>query len=178
MKRSLFLLIICISASLAYAQQSDIESYYRGIESYSDLHLTSDQIARIKKLKREKGPRFAAIGRDRSLSGYEKGQRKRALAMKYRAEMQSILTENQVNIWEKRHGHLSPEYSMKDAISDDFDSRLDAMEARVEREIDAIENDWRLSKEERKARKKALKARYKADRETMKARKKAAKHNL
>lgn len=178
MKRCLLLLMAGAFALCAYSQQPDVESYYKGIESYRDLHLSSDQIARIKKLKREKGPKFAAIGRDRSLSGYEKGQRKRELAMKFRAEIHSILNENQSDMWEKRYGKWSPGYSMKDAISDDFDDALDALERRYEREEDLIENNRHLSKEERKARKKELKAHYKAEKESLKSRKKAVKRNF
>jgi len=178
MKRILLLLIISVFALGAYSQQPDVESYYRGIESYKDLHLSSDQIARIKKLKREKGPRFAAIGRDRSLSGYEKGQRKRELAMKYRQEIRSILTENQSDMWENRYGKWSSEYSMKDVVSDDFDDALDALERKYDAEEDAIENNYHLSKDQRKAQKKALKASYKAEKEALKARKKAAKNNF
>jgi len=178
MKKTLLLLLVSILTMSAYSQNSDIESYYKGIESYQDLHLSSDQIAKIKKLKREKGPQFAAIGKDRSLSGYEKGERKRALAQKYRAEMQSILNTGQVNTWEKRYGKLTPDYSMKDAISDDFDNALDALERKYEADKKAIENNRYLSKEERKAQEKALKNAYKIEKDNLKARKKAAKGNF
>lgn len=58
MKKALLLLPVSIFTLSIYSQayDSDIESYYKGIESYQDLHLTSDQIVKIKKLKREKSP--------------------------------------------------------------------------------------------------------------------------
>ncbi len=177
MKKTLLLLLVSILTMSAYSQNSDIESYYKGIESYQDLHLSSDQIARIKKLKREKGP-HPGYARQRYSALREKGERKRALAQKYRAEMQSILNRGQVNTWEKRYGKLTPDYSMKDAISDDFDNALDALERRYEADKKAIENNRYLGKEERKAQEKALKNAYKIEKDNLKARKKAAKGNF
>lgn len=180
MKKTLLLLLVSILTMSVYSQSydSDVESYYKGIESYQDLHLTQEQIAKIKKLKREKGPKFAAIGKDRSLSGYEKGQRKRELAYKYRAEMQSILNASQVNIWEKRYGKLTPEQSMKDAISDDYEIRLDALERKYEADKETIEQNRQLDKSERKIKEKELKNAYKAEKERLKAQKAVAKGNF
>lgn len=42
MKKILLLLLVSIFTMSAYSQNSDIESYYKGIESYQDLHLSSD----------------------------------------------------------------------------------------------------------------------------------------
>jgi len=180
MKKTLLLLLVSIFTFSANSQtnDSDVESYYKGIESYQNLRLTQEQIARIKKLKREKGPQFAAIGKDRNLSGYEKGQRKRELAYKYRTEMQSILNAGQVSTWEKRYGKLTPDHSMKDAISDDYDAKLDALERKYEADKDAIENNRSLDKYERKAREKELKNTYKAKKERLKAEKKTAKNRF
>lgn len=180
MKKTLLLLFIGIFsfALSGYSQSYDVETYYKGIESYNDLHLTSEQIAKIQKLKREKGPRFAAIGRDRSLSGYEKGRRKRELALKYREEMHAILSEGQRTTWENRYGKFSPDYSMKDTISDDYEARLDALERKYDADKDAIEDNPSLSKEEKKAKEKALKNAYKAEKERLKAQKKVAKNQF
>lgn len=178
MKKTLLLLLIGILSVSAYSQNGDIDNYYKGIESYQDLHLSSEQIAKIKKLKREKGPQFTAIGRDRSLSGYEKGQKKRELAYKYRTEMQAILNADQVKTWENRYGKLSPDHSMKDTISDDFEAKLDALERKYDADKDAIENNRNLSKEEKKAQFKTLKNAYKTEKENLKARKNAAKNNF
>lgn len=178
MKKTLLSLLFLAFALTASSQEFNEENYYKGIESYQDLRLSSEQIAKIKKLKREKGPKFAAIGKDRSLTGYEKGQKKRELAQKYRNEIQSILTQDQVSIWEKKHSKLSADNSMKDIISDSFDDSLDALEAKYKAEKKAIENNYLLSKEERKTKEKALKSAYKAEKEKLKARKKAAKNKF
>ncbi|WP_029903642.1 hypothetical protein [Prevotella sp. 10(H)] len=174
MKKILLLLLVAILAVSLNAQTNDHENYYKGIESNQELRLSSEQIAKIKKLKREIGPQFAAINKDRNLSGYEKGERKRALAQKHRAEIRSILSENQITILDKKYG-VNSDGSLKDVISDKYDSRLDALERKYEADIDALEGNNSLSKSEIKARKKALKDAYKAEKDKLKAEKESAK---
>ena len=59
MKKTL-LSVISVFTLSAYSQASDIDSYYKGIESYRDLQLSAEQIAKIKKLKRKVGSKFVA----------------------------------------------------------------------------------------------------------------------
>ena len=107
MKKFLFTLLVSTIALFSYAQPTQNENYYKGIESYRDLQLTSEQIAKIKKIKREAGPRFQAIGKDRSLSGYEKGQKKGQLSQEIRQEIESVLNQSQISKWESKHGKYS-----------------------------------------------------------------------
>jgi len=175
MKKILLLLITSVFTLSVYSQDTDTDSYYNGLETYGDLRLTSDQVAKIKKLKREVGPKFQAIGKDRSLSGYEKGQRKRELAQKHRQEIESILTGSQISEWESKHGKYNSWNDAKDRISDNYDDRLDMLEKQYEREKDRIEDNYTLSKKEQKAQKEALKDRYKADKNRLKKEKDRAK---
>ncbi|MBK5720694.1 hypothetical protein JGH11_07395 [Dysgonomonas sp. Marseille-P4677] len=178
MRKTLLLLLISVFALCANAQTVDYENYYKGIESYGDLYLSSDQISKIKELQRSVGPKFAAIGKDRSLSGYEKGQRKRELALKHRAQIRSILNANQINTLEKKYGTIHEGDRIKDVISDSYDDKLDALEKKFEAEEDAIDDNPYLSKAEKKARIKTLKYNYKKEKENLKNQKKATKNGL
>lgn len=175
MKKILLLLFIHVFTLSVYSQASDIESYYKGVESYRDLQLTSEQIAKIKKLKKEVGPKFEAIGRDRSLSGYQKGQRKRELALKHKQEIENVLTQKQISVWESKHGKYTSLDDIKDKISDSYDSKLDRLEKQYKKDKDLIEDNDRLSKSEKKSRKEALKEKYKADKDRLKKEKNQAK---
>lgn len=178
MKKTLLLLLISTFALCSSAQTISYENYYKGIESYADLHLSPDQISKIKKLQREIGPRFAAIGKDRSISGYEKGQRKRDLALKHRAEIRAILTDDQMTILERKYGAIHQGDRIKDVISDSYDDRLDALEEKFETEKNAIDDNPYLSKSEKKTRIKELKAHYKVEKERLKKQKNTAKDGL
>lgn len=162
------ILVLIMSASMAYlcAQDADFDSFKR-IESDKVMNLSADQIAKIKKLNREVKPKFRAIGQS-NLPGYEKGQRKRALAMEHRAAIREILNSNQIESWESHYGSMYSRNGVKDVIKDDYEARLDQLERKYERDKDAIE-DSNLPKHERKAREKALKNSYKAEKERLKA---------
>lgn len=175
MKKVLIFMLLSVIVFTAQAQKSDESLYYNGIETYNEMHLTSDQIAKIKKLNREVGPKFEEIGRSRSLSGYQKGQQKRALALKHKEEIRKILTADQVSIWEKRHGKWEAGSGIKDSTSDHYDNLLDALEDQYKAAERKIENDPYLSKEEKKVRKKALKEKYKAEKQKEKDKKRVAR---
>jgi len=178
MKKVLLILLVSILALSSHAQSAQNENYYKGIESYRDLQLTSEQIAKIKKLKREAGPKFQAIGRDRTLTGYEKGQKKRQLAQELRQEIEGVLTKNQISQWESKHGKYTSLNDVKNNISDSYDQKIDALEDKYDAEISAIENNSSLSKSEKKAQKETLKQRYKAEKNKLKAEKEQAKNEI
>ena len=77
MKKVILALVASAFVSFAYAQDVNFDSFKR-IESDKVLNLSADQIAKIKKLNKEVGPKFRAIGRS-NLPGYEKGQKKLSL---------------------------------------------------------------------------------------------------
>lgn len=178
MKKMLLLFLVAVCSFGAKAQNADYDGYYQGLDTYKELNLSSDQIAKIKKLEREVGPKFAAIGRDRSTSGYEKGQRKRELAMKHRAQIRAILSDSQMDILEKKYGTIRNGDRIKDVVTDSYDDKLDALEDRFDAQEDAIKDDSRLDRYEKKARINALKQKYKADKAKLKAEKEAAKNGL
>ncbi|MFR5758151.1 MAG: hypothetical protein ACLUE2_07835 [Bacteroides cellulosilyticus] len=74
MKKVILALVASAFVSFAYAQDVNFDSFKR-IESDRVLNLSADQIAKIKKLNKEVGPKFRAIGRS-NLPGYEKGQKR------------------------------------------------------------------------------------------------------
>ncbi|MFR9166781.1 MAG: hypothetical protein ACLVKO_11390 [Dysgonomonas sp.] len=178
MRFRLFLLIVFSSVLIfnINAQERDEDNYYAGIEAEKDLNLSPEQVKEIKKLNREIGPKFAEIGRDRSLSGYEKGQKKRALALEHKAQIQRVLRKDQMDKWERRHGRLHDGKGIKDNMTDNIDYKLDVLEAKYKRDKKAIENDDRLSKEQKKIEKERLKDSYKAEKERFKNKKKAVKN--
>ncbi|MBB4037154.1 hypothetical protein GGR21_003069 [Dysgonomonas hofstadii] len=178
MKKVLLILLVSTLALFSHAQSTQNENYYKGIETYRDLQLSSEQIAKIKQLKKEVGPKFEAIGLDRSLSGYEKGQKKRELALKHKQEIESILTKEQIGLWEKKHGQYTSLDNVRKGVSDGYDSKADALEDKYDAEKSAIENNTSLSKDEKKVQKEALKQKYKAEKDKLKAEKEHAKNEM
>ena len=175
MKKTLLFVLLCVVNFSIYAQTTNNDNIYNGIESHKSLNLSAEQVAKIKKLNQEISPKYAQIGKDRSLSGYEKGQKKRELALKHKAELQKILTTDQINILEKEYGSLSSEQGIKDKINDSYDNKLKALEQRYKTEKNKIENDTKLSKQEKKDKIQSLKDVYKTDKQKLKKQKDAVK---
>ena len=94
MRKAILVFVASAFVSFTYAQDANFDVYKR-IESDKVLNLSADQIAKIKKLNREVGPKFKAIGQS-NLPGYEKGEKKRALALEHKAAIKAILSEKQV----------------------------------------------------------------------------------
>lgn len=173
MKKILATLVFGIFISSASAQtQYDNKDIYQGIERADNfLDLTQSQASKIKKLSREYADKFRAIGKDRSISGYEKGQRKRALAEQKRKEIDKILNKNQINKWNSKYDRDD----FKDIVSDKYDDMLDRLEDRYDDMIERVEDNDHLSKSEKKVRIKELKSQYKAEKEKLKQKEKNAK---
>ena len=137
MKKVILALVASAFVSFAYAQDVNFDSFKR-IESDKVLNLSADQIAKIKKLNKEVGPKFRAIGRS-NLTGYEKGQKKRALALEHKAAIRAILSENQIKAWETHYGSMNNGEGLRGIMKDDYDNRLDQLEAKFEKDKEAIE---------------------------------------
>lgn len=165
MKKVVLILVTLAFVSLAYAQDVTFDSFKR-IESDKVLNLSADQIAKIKKLNREVGPKFKVIGQS-NLPGYEKGQRKRALALEHKAAIKAILSEKQVKLWEEHYGSMDNRKGLRGIMKGDYDHRLDQLEANFEKDKEVIENSS-LSKDAKKAKVKALKNEYKQEKERLK----------
>ena len=117
MKKVILALVASAFVSFAYAQDVNFDSFKR-IESDKVLNLSADQIAKIKKLNKEVGPKFRAIGRS-NLPGYEKGQKKRALALEHKAAIRAILSENQIKAWETHYGSMNNGEGLRGIMKDD-----------------------------------------------------------
>ena len=121
MKKVILALVASAFVSFVYAQDVNFDSFKR-IESDKVLNLSTDQIAKIKKLNKEVGPKFRAIGRS-NLPGYEKGQKKRALALEHKAAIRAILSENQIKAWETHYGSMNNGEGLRGIMKDDYDKR-------------------------------------------------------
>ena len=137
MRKVVLTLVTLVFVSFAYAQDVTFDSFKR-IESDKVLNLSADQIAKIKKLNREVGPKFKAI-----------------------------LSEKQVQLWEEHYGSMDNRKGLRGIMKGDYDHRLDQLEANFEKEKEAIENSS-LSKDAKKAKVKALKNKYKQEKERLK----------
>ena len=164
MKKVILALVASAFVSFAYAQDVNFDSFKR-IESDKVLNLSADQIAKIKKLNKEVGPKFRAIGRS-NLPGYEKGQKKRALALEHKAAIRAILSENQIKAWETHYGSMNNGEGLRGIMKDDYDNRLDQLEAKFEKDKEAIENSS-LSKDVKKDKVRSLKNQYKQEKERL-----------
>ena len=145
------------------------------LEDDSHLDLTQEQKMKIKNINQNIGARFREIGQDTSLSGYEKGQKKRELAIQHKKEIYEILTPSQISDWEKKHG--GNRNSIKDNYTDRIDDQIDALEDSYDDQKKAIEENESLSKEEKKALKKELESKFKAEKEKLKLKKDQAENS-
>lgn len=174
MKKILITLIFGMFALTISAQNNySNEDIYQGIEKAENfLDLSQKQVSKIKKLSREYSVKFREIGKDRSISGYEKGQRKRALAIQKRKDIDKILNKSQIEKWNSKYDRDD----FKDIISDKYDDMLDRLEDRYDDLIDEVEDNDYLSKSEKKAKINELKRQYKAEKEKLKEKEKRTKN--
>lgn len=130
------------------------------IERPDYYDISANQKNKIIALKRQASKDFERIGRDRSLSGYEKGRRKRQVSINLQTDINKILNQSQRNKWSKS--------DVSDYYKDRIDDRLDRLEDQYERDIDRIENKYSYDKNLMKRKKDARKAQYKRDKERLK----------
>lgn len=163
MKKVFLFILMCVSFACVYAQETNDNT-----ASEKMLNLSAAQITRIKKLNREVGPKFEAIGRDISLSGYEKGQKKKLLALQHKKEIMEILTPEQRQIWEDRYGKISQDEGIRNIIQGEYNNRAKELDDKYESEKKVVEKNMKLSKDEKKDQLKALKYKYKEEKEHLK----------
>ena len=161
---------------ICFATQAQKDNQYEGLELDKNLNLTKEQVSEIKNLNQGIGKQFAAIGQDRSLSGKEKGEKKRELALKHKQDIMAVLTPDQIVIWDNLYNKGGE--GIKNSLTDTLDDRLDALEDNYEKEKKAIEKNKNLSKAEKEEQKDALKAKYKADKDRLKNEKKDIKNSV
>lgn len=168
-------LLISTTACAQTTSNSEEPLYYQNIENSKDLGITAKQREQIQKVNREITPKFREIGNDRSTSGYEKGQRKRALALEHKKQIFSILTPKQQKIWQDKYGNSRE--SIKDNIGDYADVQLENLENKYKADKKAIDKSSSLSKDEKKYRKNKLEATYKIQKQKLKDAKEASKRS-
>lgn len=163
MKKVLFMALLGACILHMSAQRENEGETYQKIQN--EIGLTSEQADKIKQINREYGRKFEAVGKDRSIPGYEKGQRKRELARQKQEEIRKILSSKQVEKWDYKY-HSN--YDNRDILKDDIDEKIDRLEDKYEVQIDAIEDNPHLGKSEKKYQIKKLKAEFKAEKARLK----------
>ena len=167
---SITFLGLCIFA------QAQTDNQYEGLELSKKLNLTQEQTAKIKELNKGIGRQFATIGKDRSLSGQEKGQKKRELALKHKQNILNVLTPEQHALWENQYDRKNE--GIKNSLTDNLDDKLDILKDKYEKNKKAIEKNKSLSKTERKEMLNDLKTKYKAEKEQLKNEKDNIKNSV
>ena len=178
MKRTLLTGIALFTLSFsACAQQNGAKNestaiYTDSLEHDQELERTPQQEEKINAINKSTTSKFEAIGRNSSLSGYQKGQKKRELALQHKKEIFNVLTAEQQKNWLQKYG--DERASIKDNVSDNADEALEKLENRYDADKKSIEDDHSLSKSEKKIRLEKLKVNYKNEKEKLKEAKEKA----
>ncbi|MHC5201352.1 hypothetical protein [Myroides sp. LJL119] len=178
MKKLLFILALFMGLS-SYAQQQDSYGHYQGdlselLEASDYYQITPEQRAKIIARKKSIGREMAAIGKDRSLSGYQKGQKKRELSIQIKKDIQIILSQGQYNKWNNhwnsgKYGHKGDHWKYdKDYTNDAIDRQIDLLEDQYERDIEWVEKRYKNDKYALKSEKQYLKTVFKAEKQRLK----------
>ena len=131
------------------------------IEQPEYFGITETQKSKIISLKKNAGKDFESIGRNRNLSGYEKGIKKREVATKLQQDVSNVLNATQRNQWAEF-------YKKTDEQKRVIDKQIDQLEAEYDADIKSIERSYSSDKTEMKRKKEARKARYKKEKDILK----------
>lgn len=142
-------------------ENTNISALVNQSESYG---LSPAQREKLIARKKTIGREYAAIGRDRSLSGYEKGVKKRALSLQIQEDIRAILNEEQYGKWSENQKR----YYRYDARNEEIENQIDRLEREYEQDIKAIESQYRNDKYTLKREKNKRKTRYKTERQKLK----------
>ena len=83
------------------------------------------------------------------------------------------MSENQIKAWETHYGSMNNGEGLRGIMKVDYDNRLDQLEAKFEKDKEAIENSS-LSKDVKKDKVRSLKNQYKQEKEHLKNERDAA----
>lgn len=169
---SLFTLSFSACAQQNESTKESTAIYADSLGHDQELGLTLQQREKISAINKSTGAKFEAIGRNSSLSGYQKGQQKRELALQHKKEIFNVLTAEQQKIWVQKYG--DERASIKDNVTDNAEQALEKLENRYEADKKLIEADHYLSKSEKKIRLEKLKSNYKNEKEKLKVAKEKA----
>lgn len=140
------------------------------VEKSAYYGLSDQQREKLIQRKRSIGKEYAAIGRDRSLSGYEKGVRKRELSIQIDKDIRLILGDTQYNNYKGKFKGYHKDYyeDRKDYHKDRIEDEIDRLEDQYERDIQRIERKYKYDKSALKREKEVRKAIFKRDKEALK----------
>ena len=139
------------------------------IDQGENYGLSAQQREKLIERKKRIGREYAAIGRDRSLTGYEKGIKKRELSMQIERDIRAILYEEQYIQWSNyNRTKYKGQYREFDYTNDDIKSKIDSLEEEYERDIKQLEQKYRSDKYQLKREKNNRKALYKRQKQELK----------
>lgn len=173
MKKYVFVAVL-FAVTLGYSQNK--QENKKGEEAYdvSELVTKSDYYGlsitqREKLIARKKtiGREYAAIGRDRNLSGYEKGVKKRELSLRIQEDIRAILNEEQYDKWSN---YTTYQHKNK-SINEEIELQLERLEKEYEQDIKRIERQYKNDKYTLKNEKNKRKVAYKTEKERLKSQK-------
>ncbi|MFP3594315.1 hypothetical protein [Chryseobacterium sp. SIMBA_038] len=130
------------------------------IKNSSQYGLSLNQKNKIIALKKEAALKFESIGRNRYLSGIEKGNRKRQISMNLYKNINAILTPKQLEILERDH-----HYDAYKAFVEDKSKKL---EEEYKKDINHIKVLYKNDKDLMKLHKNKRKEKYKRDKKNLK----------
>ena len=131
------------------------------IEQPEYFGISNTQKNKIISLKKKAGRDFESIGRNRNLTGYEKGAKKREVSLKLQNDVTSVLNGTQRNQWTEF-------YKKTDAQKRAIDKQIDQLEDEYDADIKTIERKYSSDKTLMKSKKEERKTRYKKEKDLLK----------
>ncbi|TDS51434.1 hypothetical protein [Myroides indicus] len=124
--------------------------------------LSEEQVEKIKQTKERLAKEFRAIGQDNSLSGKEKGLKKKTLAQNFKNDINKILSQEQQTLWMSEQMNRKINKSAQKGI----DYKLELLELEHESNLKYLEKNSK-DKETLKSKKEELNAKYKSEKEDL-----------
>lgn len=150
-------LFFCIVISL-HAQENN-NAVENLINKSSQFGITPLQKNKIIQAKKNAANKFKAIGRNRNLSGIEKGEKKRQISIELHREINKIITPQQLDAWGRENDY----YVYKNNIK----VRKKRLEDAYKKDIKNIEKTYSYDKNLMKYNKKKRKERYEREKELL-----------
>lgn len=159
-----FLMVTAIHAQQVQKNQQNNVDILELVDRSNSYGISLEQKERLIARKRTIGREYAAINRDRSLSGYERSIKKRELSQKIQSDIRAILNEDQYGKWEKHYSNYDANSATKEAL----ELQIDRLEKEYEQDIKQIEQRYRNDKYTLKHEKNKRKSHYKSERQKLK----------
>ena len=159
-----FLMVTTLYAQQGQRNQQNSVDISELVDRSETYGISLEQKEKLIARKRTIGREYAAINRDRSLSGYEKGLKKRKLSEQIRSDIRSILNDDQYQKWEYYQAKHDSHEVKKDALEE----KIDRLEKEYEQDIKQIERQYKNDKYTLKREKNKRKSRYKTERQKLK----------